>query len=220
VTSSRTDEPLDRTQEVGGSNPPSSIASKSLQARAFAFRRSLWTTLGPSYRALVPDKSRAAPIDARAAQRRPRASPTSARERAFEPRSTQLGGPSNPPNLARLAWLADGHHGRSVNIRDRCRERLSYPAPGPGRGGGRSPSASLNPATRAARGNRAARGGGEPMQGTVAAVLPLGGSPGKRPRQKIGAGLQRLEFLDPFFFGQETEIFCLKSFGFPFWPSI
>jgi hypothetical protein len=31
-------EPLHRTQEVGGSNPPSSIESNALQTRAFAFR--------------------------------------------------------------------------------------------------------------------------------------------------------------------------------------
>jgi hypothetical protein len=36
-------ERLDRTQEVGGSNPPSSIASKSLQTRHLAFPRAVRT---------------------------------------------------------------------------------------------------------------------------------------------------------------------------------
>jgi hypothetical protein len=36
-------EPLDRTQEVGGSNPPSSIASKALQTGHFGFRGAIRT---------------------------------------------------------------------------------------------------------------------------------------------------------------------------------
>jgi hypothetical protein len=36
---------LDRTQEVGGSNPPSSIDSNLLQTRRFAFRALVLTTL-------------------------------------------------------------------------------------------------------------------------------------------------------------------------------
>jgi hypothetical protein len=36
---------LDRTQEVGGSNPPSSIDEEGLQKRHFVFRKVVRTTL-------------------------------------------------------------------------------------------------------------------------------------------------------------------------------